>query len=87
MKRETMHPQRPQHPGTIVYVDGNTNTVVRETPASEVPESVRYAETDQGWVPVVRVVATTSGDQRFVREYGPAGELLRSTVQVRSPHS
>jgi hypothetical protein len=34
-------------------------------------------------VPVVRVVATTAGDQRTVREYGPKGELLRTTLQVR----
>jgi hypothetical protein len=80
-----MQPTRPQHPGTIVYVDGNTNAVVREGPAADVPESVRFADTEQGRVPVVRVVATTAGDQRFVREYGPAGELLRTTVQVRSP--
>ncbi len=80
-----MNPTRPQHPGTIVFVDGDTNAVIREVPASAAPDSVRYADTEQGPVPVVRVVATTAGDQRFVREYGPAGELLRTTVQVRSP--
>jgi len=28
-------------------------------------------------------VAYTQGDQRIIREYGPAGELLRSTLQLR----
>ncbi len=76
-----------RHPGSITYVDGNTDSIVAECPVSEVPESGRFVDTGKGLVPVVRVVATSAGDQRFVREYGPAGELLRTTVQVRSPES
>ena len=77
-------PER-RHPGSITYVDGNSDSIVTECPVSEVPESGRFVDTDKGPVPVVRVVATTAGEQRFVREYGPKGELLRTTVQVRSP--
>ena len=76
-------PER-RHPGSITYVDGNSDTIVTECPVSEVPESGRFVDTDHGPVPVVRVVATTAGDQRYVREYGPKGELLRTTVQVRT---
>jgi hypothetical protein len=33
----------------------------------------------------VRVVARTAGDRRYIREYGPDGELLRSTTQIADP--
>jgi hypothetical protein len=72
-----------KHPGTIVFVDGNTNTVVSTDRAADLPAEMRFVETRSGLVPVVRVVAFTEGGQRTIREYGPAGELLRSTVQVR----
>jgi hypothetical protein len=73
---------RPPHPGTIVYVDERGE---QRRPVNEVPESLRYGEVEGGkWLPVVRVVATTAGDQRVIREYGPGGELLRSTVQSGS---
>jgi hypothetical protein len=71
-----------EHPGTIVYVDGDTNETTEEDIAN-VPESLRFADTDAGPVPVVRVVARTAGNQRYIREYGPKGELLRSTVQIQ----
>jgi hypothetical protein len=71
----------PDHPGTIVFVDGDTNEETEEQ-AVDVPESIRFAETPEGLVPVVRVVARTSGTRRIIREYGPNGELLRSTVQI-----
>lgn len=71
-----------EHPGTIEFVDGDTNEITEED-AANVPESLRFAETDEGLVPVVRVVARTAGKQRFIREYGPGGELLRSTVQIQ----
>jgi hypothetical protein len=71
----------PDHPGTIVFVDGDTNEETEEQ-AVDVPESIRFAETPEGLVPVVRVVARTAGTRRIIREYGPNGELLRSTVQI-----
>jgi hypothetical protein len=74
---------KPRHPGSITYVDGDADAIVAECPVAEVPESGRFVDTDAGPVPVVRVVATTAGDQRLVREYGPKGELLRTTLQVR----
>jgi hypothetical protein len=64
-----------------VFVDGDTNEESEEN-AADVPESIRFADTPEGPVPVVRVVARTSGDRRIIREYGPDGELLRSTVQI-----
>ncbi len=83
MHTETFMSQPPKHPGTIVYVDGTTQKETARRSITEVPESLRFAPTAEGLVPVVRVVAYTEGDQRIIREYGPAGELLRSTVQLR----
>ncbi|MGC4115126.1 MAG: hypothetical protein QM765_11065 [Myxococcales bacterium] len=78
-----MTPQpTPAHPGQIEFVDGNTGKVTRVAKAAEVPEALRFAPTDKGLVPVVKVVATVEGERRTIREYGPAGEVLRSTVQV-----
>ena len=74
-----------KHPGKIVYVDGNSQQVTNERPATEVPESLRFAETPSGLEPVVKVIATVEGDRRFIREYGVDGALLRSTVQIRTP--
>ncbi|HZN94023.1 MAG TPA: hypothetical protein VFB81_15025 [Myxococcales bacterium] len=74
----------PQHPGTIVYVNGDTGEE-SASPISEVPEELRFApDQDGNLVPVVRVVARTAGDQRNIHELGPDGQLLRSTVQIRS---
>ncbi|MCY1021295.1 hypothetical protein [Pyxidicoccus sp. MSG2] len=77
--------QAPKHPGTIVYIDGTTQTETERVDISEVPEPLRYAPTKKGLVPVVKVVAYTEGNYRTLREYGPDGELLRSTVQTASP--
>ena len=75
---------KPVHPGTITFVSDDDRERVEN--ASGVPESLRFAKNQHGrWVPVVRVVATVAGDQRTIREYGPGGELLRSTVQVKPP--
>lgn len=74
----------PAHPGKITYIDGNTNKVVSTDDVAKVPESLRFADTPAGRVPVVKVIATVAGDQRTIREYGPKDELLRSTVQLKS---
>ncbi len=71
------------HPGKITFVDGATETV---EDAAALPDSFKFAENRHGKkMPVVRVVAYTEGDRRIIREYGPEGALLRSTVQVRAP--
>lgn len=77
--------QAPKHPGTIVYVDGVTQKETRRVASSQVPESMRFVSTPEGLVPVVRVVTSTSpdGNRCTIREYGPAGEFLRSTVQLK----
>lgn len=73
-----------QHPGKILYVDADGKKADHEKDASAVPESVRFVETADGLVPVVKVVKQTLGDTRVIRQYGPDGGLLRSTTQVRS---
>ena len=71
-----------KHPGTITFVEGTTETVEQ---ASTVPESIRFAPDKDGVLtPVVRVVATVSGNQREIKEYGPDGALLRSTIQLKT---
>jgi hypothetical protein len=75
----------PVHPGTVTFLDGATQQVVRTAAVGELPEPMRFAPTEHGLVPVVKVVSFAEGDQRIIREYGPGGELLRSTVQVRPP--
>lgn len=70
------------HPGTIVFADETAGTQ-HERPASEVPESVAWAELAGERVPVTRVVSHTNGDQRTIRSYAADGRLLASTVQVR----
>ncbi len=73
----------PVHPGKITYIDGNTNKVVSTEDIAKVPETLRFADTPSGKVPVVKVIATVAGDQRHIREYGPNDQLLRSTVQLK----
>ena len=78
----------PKHPGTIQFVDGMTKQVTRTLQAHEVPPAFRFAKDASGTlVPVVKVVAIEEGDRRTLREYGPEGQLLRSTVQLRNPAS
>jgi hypothetical protein len=74
-----------RHPGKVLYVDGNSGQVLETIDAAEMPDSIRFADTERGRVPVVKVIATIVGDKRYVREYGPNDELLRSTVQLKNP--
>ena len=82
----------PEHPGTIVF----EQVVLRDPPdrpeettwtqpAADVPFAIRFIRGPGGWVPVVRIVAVTAGDRRTIRQYGPDGQLLQSTVQLRAP--
>ncbi len=76
----------PKHPGTIQFIDGVTQEVTKTVDAQEVPSSIRFAKDEAGvLVPVVKVVAIQEGDRRIIREYGPEGQFLRPTVQVRTP--
>jgi len=77
--------KQPAHPGRIIYVDGDSGAIVSERDVGEVPESGRFVHTERGPVPVVRVEASVAGDKRFIKEYGPGNELLRTTVQIRDP--
>lgn len=72
----------PKHPGKIVYLDGNTQKVTTTLDVAQVPEAMRFVKTDKGLVPVVKVVAFTSGNQRIIKEYGPNDAMLRSTIQL-----
>ncbi|RKH07801.1 hypothetical protein D7V97_20930 [Corallococcus sp. CA053C] len=75
----------PKHPGTIQFVDGATQQVTKTVDATEVPLSIRFAKNEAGeLVPVVKIVAFQEGDRRTLREYGPEGQFLRSTVQLRN---
>jgi hypothetical protein len=78
--------QTPQHPGRIVYLDGNTGDVVSEEPADQVPDEFRFAPDEDGaLIPILKVVATVSADGRTreIFEFGPDDALLRTTLQRR----
>jgi len=70
----------PPHPGKIEYVDGETQKVVSVEDAANVPESLRFADTPSGRVPVVKVVMRRKGEVAEILEYGPEGQLLRTTI-------
>ena len=65
------------HPGTITFVAGPLVTVKG---AWVVPPTLRFASTDAGPIPIVRVETLRFADRRIVRQYGPSGQLLRSRV-------
>ena len=73
-----------EHPGTIVYVDGNTNRTLTTKKIADVPERFRFADGPGGKkLPIVRVVATVVGNMRTINEYGTEGQLLRTTRQAK----
>jgi hypothetical protein len=72
----------PQHPGKIVYVDGNTGEVTEEVDAAEVPVSIRFVELEGRVVPVVKIVSYTQDNRRVVEQLGPDDEFLRSTLML-----
>jgi hypothetical protein len=69
-----------RHPGIIEYVDGATHAVIGQVRAEDVPEAMRFFKTAAGQTPVVRVVKHQAAGRVTLREYGPDGALLRSTV-------
>jgi hypothetical protein len=73
----------PKHPGRVLFVDGNTQEVIREADAAELPPSIAFVELDGRLEPVVRIVSYTTDSQRIIRQYGADGALLLSTVQLR----
>jgi hypothetical protein len=71
-----------EHPGTIEYVDGTTGKVVHVADAADVDEAISFAPGSDGTSqPVTRIVITTVGEQREVRQMGADGALLRTTFQ------
>jgi hypothetical protein len=64
------------HPGTVTFVDEDTGITTVDK-ADTVPDSIKWKETPQGRVPVVKVVKhkTTSG-MTELSLYGPCGQLL-----------
>jgi hypothetical protein len=74
---------KPPHPGTITYIDGDTQRSLAVRPVADVPEESRYVKVGDTWVPVVKVVATMVGEQSRVTELGPNDQPLRTTTQRR----
>jgi hypothetical protein len=71
-----------EHPGTVVYVDGATEKVVHVADAADVDDAIAFAPGSDGVLqPVTRIVITTVGDRREVRQLGADGALLRTTFQ------
>lgn len=71
----------PEHPGSVVYIDGDSDKVVLVRLASELATQSAFAETSTGWKAIVKVVARGgAGALRYVSEYGADDELLRTTT-------
>ena len=64
-----------KHPGTITFVNQETGEVRTES-AEESPLEHRFVN----GVPLVKAVYSRAGNQTFIQEFGPEGQLLRSTV-------
>ncbi len=71
------------HPGIITFIDGDTNQITDEMNASEVPDSIKFVKTENGLIPVIKIISTVAGKQRIIRQYGPEGQFLKSTVQIK----
>jgi hypothetical protein len=73
----------PVHPGTVTFVDGVTQEITDEVAASEVPDGIKFApDADGSLTPVVKIVHTTAGARRTIQQFGPAGQLLKITMQI-----
>ena len=71
-----------EHPGKVEYVDGLTGKVVHVAEAADVDDAIGFAPGADGTPqPVTRIVITTMGDRREVRQLGADGTLLRTTFQ------
>ena len=71
------------HPGTITYLVDDR--VVFVCAAAELPETSCFADTQNGKIPIVKVVALTMSEKmREVVEYGPDDSRLRSTIQMKN---
>ncbi len=73
---------QPTHPGFIEYFE--EDRPVDRLPIAQVPKELQFAQTPEGLLPVVKVVAHIRGDERIIREYAPGEKLVRSTVQRRA---
>ncbi|MBL8949450.1 MAG: hypothetical protein JNK82_01645 [Myxococcaceae bacterium] len=70
-----------RHPGQVTFADLDAGTE-KVVAVDTLPEAMRFGTSADGvTLPVTRVEARLRGKQRVVRELGPGGEVLRSTVQ------
>lgn len=71
-----------EHPGTIEYVDGATGKILHVADAADVDDAISFAPGADGTLqPVTRIVITTVGERREVRQLAADGALLRTTFQ------
>lgn len=71
-----------EHPGTVEYVDGLTGKILYVANAADVDDAIGFAPGADGTPqPVTRIVITTVGERREVRQLGADGTLLRTTFQ------
>ena len=70
-------------PDHVLYIDGDTQAVLDDVPASKLSDAERFQTVaDGGRVPIVKVVIQKMGTMRELHAYGPNGELLRSTIAL-----
>lgn len=69
------------HPGAIVHedkIDGRTWSRA----AAEVPPTIAWVDVSGVWTPVVRIEITGTAAQRRFTKFGPAGQMLETTIQA-----
>jgi hypothetical protein len=70
----------PAHPGEIVVVDLDDGIEERR-PVADFPESIAFAETDAGLVPVLRIEIFSGRFGRCIRYLDGEGRRLREDMQ------
>jgi hypothetical protein len=74
----------PVHPGKVVFYDADNDRITDEADAESLPFAMKFVETDEGFLPVVRVVMFSRGDQKVIASYGVNGELLHTLIGYTS---
>ena len=77
-------PDGQPHPGSIEHideVDGRTWTAS----ASEVPPTIAWVQTSEGWQAVTTIKITGTAARRRFTKYNAAGVMLETTVQAPPP--
>jgi hypothetical protein len=76
-----------KHPGKISYYELDPVTKQEKLTSTveidKVPEAMRFGDTPEGLIPIVKVVMIPGDKFREIIEYGPKNQFVRNTIQIR----